>query len=710
MTILRPIDSFRRYFLDVKPYHTKILEIIEKYNFHEDLPVNIEESIFFNIEYKNDPLCKTVGYGYTWDEECGFDPVDCCDLFDCIGGYGLVYDNSDLVVSLPINKLDDIVDAVSVPGNHTYDVRTQIDSIPSYDTIVVVGDITPHLAYQKLFLVVPVRTLTVNSNTSGTISIRGNYAAELINERKFRLYNTRDNDGIYNVLRAIYDSTTDVTEITLAASQQITTTLTAGIIEYKVGSKNNGGYLISGYAYDGSVTTITLHSTTYASYTNTTEGSNHGSIQLRTGMLPGRYIDIDTSTDSDKTYKIIRADYNGNANETIVHLASDVPTSATSGFIRMYGYINDGGFDGDGECSTPKHSNIKVGISEKIVFDVSAPPLPSPTPTPTHTVTPTVTPTQTAAPTVTPTLTVTPTQNPTATVTPTVTPTGTSAATPTPTVTVTATVTPTQTVTPTITPTLSPMPLPSMRAVRFYDNDTNYFFSPQGLINVDHKKMTLVFSFYGDSYTPGVYGESGSLFDGTNNCFEVGYVGYDSGYGGYGGWSLWHKNKNCTPGGSNDCTLRYKYEAYPGALTTGSWHSVMYALDSTQSKSELWVDGNKIIEWAVPYNTTFRRHAHYALAFIGINSETTEFGGGGAGGPNARLSYVWAHDDYYDPSIYFTSFFDGIYPKNIGYNGELAVGVQPLSYFPEGHAGVNQGLLNNWSENGTVEIVDGPNA
>jgi hypothetical protein len=430
MTTLRPIDSFRQYFLDMKPYHTKILEVVEKYNFNEDLAVSIEEDIFFNIEYKNDPLCKTVGYGFVWDGDCGFDSVDCCDLFDCLGGYGLIFDNSDLVTSLPINTLDADVDTVSVSGNQVYDVKVQIDSIPTHDTIIVNGDLTPYFAYHKIFVILPVRTLSVFENDAGTIKVKGNYAAELVAERKFKLYNTSVDDGLYNVIQAVYESIQNITTITLADSQQVTPDLTNPIIEFKVGTKNNGAYMVDSHDFDGVSTTIHLNSTTHTSFTNTTEGRNHGSIQLRTGMVPGRYIDIETGTDSDGVYKILRSDYVGNANETIIHLASDVPYPATSGWIRMYGYINEGGFDGDGECSTPKHSHIKVGISEQILFEVSRPPPLSPTPTPT------VTPTNTVTPTLTPTNTVTPTT--TVTQTPTVTPTNTATQTP--------TVTPTQTV------------------------------------------------------------------------------------------------------------------------------------------------------------------------------------------------------------------------------------------------------------------------
>ena len=50
--VKRPIDSFVKYFLDVKPYHTKILEIVERYLIDEDVNISIKENIFFRIPPK----------------------------------------------------------------------------------------------------------------------------------------------------------------------------------------------------------------------------------------------------------------------------------------------------------------------------------------------------------------------------------------------------------------------------------------------------------------------------------------------------------------------------------------------------------------------------------------------------------------------------------------------------------------------------------
>lgn len=389
MQNIRPIDAFKKYFLDVKPYHTKILETVERYAFEEDLPLIISESIMFHIAYKNDPLCRVVGYGYIWDGECGFDAVDCCDLFDCLGGFGIVFDNSALVNQLNINSVESATDVIRVGGNHVYDVRGQVDSIPTHNTIQIFGDYTPYFAYQKIFLIVPVKTMEVIANTETQIFVSGNHVNILNNEKKFKLYNTGKDDGLYNVITAEYDTPTNRTIITISENQAIVPDLTNAFIEFKIGSRNNGAYRAKSVTYDGSVTTIVLSEDTPLAFTNTTEGDNHGSIQLRTGMRPGREIEVEeTETSVDGVYTIIRSDFEPNSNETVIYLNRDIDEDAVQGVIKMYGYVHGAGFDGPADCSTPKHMHIKVGIAEKLIIEVSAPE-PSVTPTFTPTITPT---------------------------------------------------------------------------------------------------------------------------------------------------------------------------------------------------------------------------------------------------------------------------------------------------------------------------------
>lgn len=416
MQINSPTNAFKRYFLDVKPYHTKILEIIERYIFNEDLKVKFEEKSFFNIDWRNDPLCHPTGYGWVWDDSCGFDAVECCDLFECIGGYGLVYDNSGLVMEVPVNSINSSIGTIEISGNFTFDTRLQINSIPTTNTILFQGDVTSYFIHQKIFLIVPIRTIDVFTNTENTITIKGNYVDNLLNKGEFRLYNTGTDDGIYKVLTAIYDPVDAITTIELLPSQPISSNITNGIIEFKINSKNNGAYFIDTVSFNGAVTTVKVKNDAQLQFTNTTENNNHGSLQLRTGFSAGRVINIEeSSTANNKEYLIIRSEYDNSGNQTTIHVASIIPEDSNDGVIRMYGYIHNSGFDGAPECSTPQHSNIKVGIGEFLQIQVFAPQVVTPSPTPMATSTPTMT----ASSTVTPTMSVTPTVTPTLTVTPT---------------------------------------------------------------------------------------------------------------------------------------------------------------------------------------------------------------------------------------------------------------------------------------------------
>jgi hypothetical protein len=437
MTIFRPIDSFKEYFLDVKPYHTKILEIVEQYNFQEDLLVNFDERLFVNVDYANNPVCKPVGYGLVWDDECGFDAVDCCDLFDCIGGFGLVYDNSDMVAEYEILDINVETDSIIVSGNRTRDVRIQIGTIPAENVITVVGDVTSEIGDKKLFIITPIRTLKIKSNTSSTIDLDGNVTNYLVPNKEFQVYNTESSDGIYRVGTVSYSQQNNVTTIELLSPDILNETIVDGFMEFRINSRNSGVYLIDAYVFDGVVTSIFLEDSTPLNFTNSTEGDNHGSIQLKTGLIPGREIHVEgTNTANDRAYDILKSAYDKVLDQTEVFVSGDLflagvlptptptasltpspsvnssptptptsgisptptisntptltPTPSVSGtflpsdpYIRMYGYLQDSGFDGGPECSAPKHSHAKVGMSELLQIKIEGPgPTPTPSPLP----------------------------------------------------------------------------------------------------------------------------------------------------------------------------------------------------------------------------------------------------------------------------------------------------------------------------------------
>jgi hypothetical protein len=228
-TVMKPIDAFIQYFLEAKPYHTKLLEVIERYRFQEDVIVGIIEDFRNTIHFRNDPLCKPVGFGVDFDDACGFDSDECCDLFQCIGGYGLIYDNSDLLVSIPVLSVDGDIDIIAVSGDVTYDNKINIKSIPSSNTIAFAGNVQNEFLINNLFLVVSKQVYPIINTTSNKFFIQGNHAANILGHGQFLTYGAAENTGKYNVVTVNYNSATNLTEIEIPSVRDGTVWLNDGI-------------------------------------------------------------------------------------------------------------------------------------------------------------------------------------------------------------------------------------------------------------------------------------------------------------------------------------------------------------------------------------------------------------------------------------------------------------------------------------------------
>jgi hypothetical protein len=63
-----PIEAYIKYFRDVKPYHTKILETLRQFNFVDLLNVTMGEDTLHDYTIANRPLCDIVQLGTEFDE------------------------------------------------------------------------------------------------------------------------------------------------------------------------------------------------------------------------------------------------------------------------------------------------------------------------------------------------------------------------------------------------------------------------------------------------------------------------------------------------------------------------------------------------------------------------------------------------------------------------------------------------------------------
>lgn len=381
--IRRPLDAFVKYFLDVKPYHTKLLEVLEIYKFYDTINVKIEEDVFKEVIIMNKPLCHGTGWGVNWDDECGFDALSCCDLFDCIGGYGLIYDNSDLLVSE--NILQTTTDGtITISGNFTYDIKLPIKSILNQSQFSVKGNHVAQFNTNNVFLVIPRHVYNIGSVLSNGFVVDGDIASETVARRNFIVYGSKGNDGSYDVNTAHYDSSTNKT--TIITVQHPTNVSGTGFIQINSPNKNNGVYQTVSATFTGIDTIVTVN-TNHKRFDYLHDVTN-GSIQFRSRLIYPRHVSITNSVGSppnnDGDYKILQSIYNYTNNTTTITVSGLIRNATTNqGKINLYGYEFEAGFDGGEECSIPKPSNIHMIFSERLVINVTSVPAPSPTPTPT---------------------------------------------------------------------------------------------------------------------------------------------------------------------------------------------------------------------------------------------------------------------------------------------------------------------------------------
>jgi hypothetical protein len=438
-----PITSFEDYFNSIKPYHSKILEIVQKYNFYDNVVVNVDDSIFNAITWANRPLCLPVGYGLTWDDCCGFDADECCTLGNCVTD-GTIYDNLTDVYSNAIQSVYAAGGEVTINGNLTYDMTFPLKKVFSASTLTVSGDITPYLSREPIFQIIPKTTVAFTLNGVNTITVPGNLTTQFVNDIHFYVYGTGYNDGVYTVASATYNAQANTTSV---AVYETMVPNKPGTVLLKTSSRNLGFYTVSNFIFNGTDTVITVNTT----QKGLTLENATPSLLFKTGYLQNRIVSVNNNdVNNNGQYPISTSTYNPSTNTTTVILKNGLQDdTAAVGTLDLMLRLDPTDYVADSACLPPQEANVSVNFSELLVIQGGY--RPSPTPTPTMTITPTPTATSTPTPTL------------TATATSTVTPTRT--ATPTPSTSLSPTPTETRTPTPTPTRTLTPTPSPSNPAL-----------------------------------------------------------------------------------------------------------------------------------------------------------------------------------------------------------------------------------------------------
>lgn len=380
-TIIDPLEAFVQYFLDTKPYHTKILEIIETYQFNEELEARIKEEVWKHITMENDPLCKMTGFGLDYDDECGYDAIDCCNLFDCYdGGYGFIFDNSDLLVDLPIDVInydegsEDGV-YVGVEGNYTVDTRLPIISIPSTNQFVVAGDQTTLFNTHNIFLNVNVAQVEIESSSLDEVTLDGNWYDLLSPRNVFYIVGTNtEHNARYNFHDVEYDSINNKTIIKL--SEELTDSLAGLFLSVRNTNPNIGIYQPLNVVYDNGTDTTTVTVTTENEFLkdeSELDPDQYGSIQLRTGLKFDRLVDIG-DPDSTEHYiyysEYLPPDSTSPDGITRLYLSGDISDYTGDDNVKLFGYFVPAGFDEGRECTNPKSSHVYSTLEEEVALEI----------------------------------------------------------------------------------------------------------------------------------------------------------------------------------------------------------------------------------------------------------------------------------------------------------------------------------------------------
>ncbi len=375
----RPIDSFIQYFLDVKPYHTKILEIVEQYKFQDDLIVTIDENLSFLEQWANDSMCYAVGYGLDFDDDSGYDSISNCDLFECVGGYGIIFDNSDILVDTTVIEggIDEELGTIQVDGDHRYDTYLQIHSTSGSNSIRILGNVASTLSAHNLFIVVPQTKLQIIETVYNGFYVLDDYAAQFNIKRQFKVHLSNHNDDIYPVVTATYIPAVDTTPARTFIEVPDTDLNAAelGYILVNSGTKNNGVYMNVGSSYDGTYTNILLHDDTPLKLTDETI---HGSVVLRTAMVAPRRVWLQNNFSGAGPeyigeFKIARSDYDIDTDITTLTMEEAdhfMPVDVADLRMQLIGYFFGAGFDSFNECGPPNPNNIHIGFSEYLTIQV----------------------------------------------------------------------------------------------------------------------------------------------------------------------------------------------------------------------------------------------------------------------------------------------------------------------------------------------------
>jgi hypothetical protein len=138
-------------------------------------------------------------------------------------------------------------------------------------------------------------------------------------------------------------------------------------------------------------------------------------------------------------------------------------------------------------------------------------------------------------------------------------------------------------------------------------------------------------------------------------------------------------------------------------MTPYEWNSIMIAWNSDGGDRNIKIISNGVKVYDGLFDdedSSLNPHAWQGYVWGGRGDGFTDVP---ERGMESYVGFVWCKEEYLDPDVYYTDFFDANYkPKDIGADGSLVTGSQPDTFAPDGDLSNNLGFVPQWDEVGTV--------
>lgn len=389
----RVTNSAIKLFNTIKPYHTHVLDVVEEYRFEEQVTPSVVDTMTLTVKYVPRPDCDGEGWGTYYDNTfCGYDAVKCCEPFTCTGGFGVVWDSTNLFARHTILDVSLEQNTFRIQGRHNVDVRLPIVSYPAANVVRVSappemvslftgdGDTTP---LHPVFELSPYRDVAVRS-----VSVEHN-RLELDSKTPADfngLMTVREISGIHRQVTITNVTTTSLgyVVVTIDNSQPITTNDATSVVLVHQPTLNAGTYTLWNRVISapgvvpviyqpGTSTTVVVPGTIDIRVSEEFPSPvefNKGALAFRTGLVYPRRITVD-----DSEFIIVSSQYSATSDDTTITVSSPVGNQLGSN-LELRGYDGGQGYDGYPTCQTLSDTLLAPLLTEQVSFTFieSAPP------------------------------------------------------------------------------------------------------------------------------------------------------------------------------------------------------------------------------------------------------------------------------------------------------------------------------------------------